>query len=68
MGGRLLIAERTDFQFVVEVVNKTQSHPYFGNGTYYGFSINKVEGAELVLLRNVTYFFFMATTQCVHPM
>jgi trimeric autotransporter adhesin len=41
---------------VIDVV-KDASHPYFGVGSTDGFALNGVQGAELTLIRGVTYSF-----------
>lgn len=43
--------------FVLTLVKKDKSHPYFGIGDSWGFAIDGVQGAELILKRGETYTF-----------
>lgn len=43
--------------FNVTVVQKTRNHPFFGQGSPFGFAINGSEGMKLSLIRGQTYTF-----------
>lgn len=47
--------------FQVTVGPKTRDHPYFGQGSTFGFLINGVSGAPLTLQRGQTYTFNIQT-------
>lgn len=42
--------------YVVTLVDKDATHPFYGIGDKQGFAINGVQGAELVMERGKTYF------------
>jgi hypothetical protein len=51
--------------FTVRSVTKTSSHPFFGEGSAIGYTINGVQGDELNLVRGTKYVFDINTP--THP-
>jgi len=51
----------------VAVVPKTAAHPYFGQGFTFGYTINGVEGATLIVSSGLTYTFNFTAVTCNHP-
>lgn len=43
--------------FTVTVTAKTEEHPYFGEGSDFGYAVNGEQGAELRLVRGRNYTF-----------
>lgn len=56
-----VVADKISREFTVNVGPKDASHPYFGRGHDMGFSVDGVEGRELVLTRGVEYTFHVDT-------
>lgn len=48
--------------FNIEVAPKTAAHPFFGQGSTNGYTVNGVEGRSLTLVRGVTYSFNINAT------
>ena len=46
----------------IEVATKTVAHPFFGQGSTNGYSVNSIEGRVLTLVRGVTYSFNINAT------
>jgi len=55
----------THYDFNVSIALKTPAHPYFGQGSSWGWVINGVEGPNLVLELGRTYTFNISST-CAH--
>ena len=51
--------------FTVRTVTKTSNHPWFGEGSAIGYTINGVQGDELSLVRGTKYVFEIITP--THP-
>lgn len=51
--------------FNVTVQAKTAAHPYFGQGSAFGYVVDGVEGEELTLTRGTTYTFAVGASG--HP-
>ena len=51
--------------FTVTTVTKTASHPWFGEGSAIGYTINGNQGSQLNLMRGTKYVFDISTTG--HP-
>ncbi|MCT4604030.1 MAG: hypothetical protein N4A59_14165, partial [Marinifilum sp.] len=51
--------------FTVRTVTKTASHPWFGEGSAIGYTINGIEGSQLNLMRGTKYVFDINTP--THP-
>ena len=43
--------------FTIKVISKTSIHPYFGQGSSLGYSVNDVQSPTLMLAPNMTYRF-----------
>ncbi|REJ82829.1 MAG: hypothetical protein DWQ44_01560 [Bacteroidetes bacterium] len=61
MGFRINIIDGISTTFNVIDVPKTAAHPFFGQGSSFGYEINGVEGRELTLVRGITYSFNIST-------
>ncbi len=55
----------TPADFNVAVQTKTAAHPYFGQGSAFGYVVDGVQGRELTLTRGTTYTFAVDTAG--HP-
>lgn len=53
--------------FTVTVEDKTEDHPYNGEGWPEGYVIDGDQGAELALVRGETYTFQMSNVAAMHP-
>lgn len=53
--------------FTVTVEQKTDDHPYNGEGWPEGYVIDGDQGAELTLVRGETYTFQMSNVAMIHP-
>ncbi|MCT4602905.1 MAG: hypothetical protein N4A59_08415, partial [Marinifilum sp.] len=51
--------------FTVRTVTKTSNHPWFGEGSAIGYTINGKEGRQLNLIRGTKYVFDINTA--THP-
>ena len=60
-------AQDQDTTFTVTVGDKTDDHPFNGQGFSQGFAIDGDQGAELTLQRGTTYLFVMDDTPSIHP-
>ncbi|TPW17602.1 MAG: hypothetical protein FD130_603, partial [Halothiobacillaceae bacterium] len=47
--------------FIITAGNKDRSHPYYGVGSEYGFSLNGVQGKSIALVRGEKYTFDVDT-------
>jgi len=54
---------RIDFNITIR--KKTTAHPYFGQGSAYGFVVNGVEGANINVVRGNAYYFGIQSS-CAH--
>jgi hypothetical protein len=48
--------------YELSVANKTSAHPYYGQGSSFGFSVGNVEGKTLYLYKGGTYIFMQTNS------